>query len=383
MKILHLCISNFYIEGYNYQENILSMINKQDGHDVYVIASNLVFENNDNTKFVYIEPTTYTNDFGVQVQRVQYKKLLSPFVTKKIKAVDNLYGKVEHVNPDIILFHGTSSVEIRTLIQYKKNHPDVKIYIDSHADFYTSGTNWLSRKLLHGVFFSHYLKKALPYIEKILYVSTGCGSFLREVYKIPESKIEFYSLGGVIPTEEEKNKSRNEICEELEIGDSSIILLQAGKFDRKKKLIESLSEFIKCPDDRMVYLVCGSLSDEIKDDALRLFDCDKRIRYLGWKSGKDLHEYLNACDVYVQPGKVSAIAQDAICRGSVVILNNLDEYKLFVSGNGWLINDPKDLYEIFTSISNNSFDLDVGKEASIKIARKYFDYNMLAKRLYQ
>ena len=383
MKILHLCISCFYIEGYNYQENILPIINKQDGHDVYVIASNLVFENNDNTKPIYIEPSTYINESGVHVQRVQFKNLGLQLLSNKLKAVDGLYSKIKRINPDVILFHGTASVEINTLIKYKKNHPGVKIYIDSHADYYTTGTNWISKNLLHGMFFSYYLKRALPYIEKILYVSTGCGAFLKEVYKIPEDRIEFYSLGGIIPTEEEKAKSRKAICKELRIDNDSVILLQAGKFDNKKKLIESLSEFVKISDDRMVYMVCGSLSEEIKEDAFRLFATDKRIRYLGWKSGNELHEYLNACDIYIQPGKVSAIAQDAICRGSIVVLNNLDEYKLFVSENGWLINKPKELCGILTAISSNNYDLDAGKQASIEIAKKYFDYNILAKRLYE
>ena len=59
---------------------------------------------------------------------------------------------------------------------------------------------------------------------------------------------------------------------------------------------------------------------------------DSRVRYLRWRDGNELNRYLNACDIYVQPGKVSAIAQNAICRNSVVILNNLKEYRPFVNG---------------------------------------------------
>ena len=39
MRILHLCLSCFYIDGYNYQENILPRINHEDGHDVRILAS--------------------------------------------------------------------------------------------------------------------------------------------------------------------------------------------------------------------------------------------------------------------------------------------------------------------------------------------------------
>lgn len=110
---------------------------------------------------------------------------------------------------------------------------------------------------------------------------------------------------------------------------------------------------------------------------------DSRIKYLGWKNGDELHRYLNACDVYVQPGKVSAIAQDAICRNSIVILNNLPEYKLFVLENGWLINDPSELKEIFDKITNGKVDIEATKRESKEIAKKYFDYKTLAARLYQ
>lgn len=383
MKILHCCISCFYIEGYNYQENILPQINKKDGHEVYIIASNFSFANNDNTKGVYLEPSTYINDYGINVERVAYKKFGISKLTTKMKAVDGLYQKICAISPDVILFHGTSSVEIGTLIRYKKSNPNVKIYIDSHADYYTSGTNWVSKKIFHGMFFSSYLHRALPYIEKILYISTGCGDFLREVYRIPEDKLEFYSLGGVIPDRDELEKCRKEVCDELLISDDSIIVLQAGKFDKKKKLVESLRAFSNTQSDRLQYVIAGSLADDIADEAKQLMDSDHRVHFVGWKKGDELHTYLNACDIYVQPGKVSAIAQDAICRSSIVILNNLKEYRLFVKGNGWLIDSPSDLTNIFVSILEGEYNIEEGKLKSMNIAKEYFDYNTLAARLYR
>ena len=46
MKILHLCLANFYVDEFNYQENILPRINKLDGHEVYILASTETFINN-------------------------------------------------------------------------------------------------------------------------------------------------------------------------------------------------------------------------------------------------------------------------------------------------------------------------------------------------
>jgi hypothetical protein len=59
MKIVHMCLSCFYIDGYFYQENEIIRQNVDDGHDVVVIASTEsydvslrldVTENNGNTQ---------------------------------------------------------------------------------------------------------------------------------------------------------------------------------------------------------------------------------------------------------------------------------------------------------------------------------------------
>ena len=35
------------------------------------------------------------------------------------------------------------------VLQYKKNHMEVRVYVDNHADFSNSATNWLSKNILH------------------------------------------------------------------------------------------------------------------------------------------------------------------------------------------------------------------------------------------
>ncbi|HII4397416.1 glycosyltransferase [Clostridium perfringens] len=383
MKILHCCISAFYIDKYNYQENILPKQNKIDGNEVQIFASTYTFKNNDNKKSDYIKPTDYINEDNIIVKRRNYKKIISRFLTNKIRKIDGFYEMIEEFSPDVILFHGTSSVEILTAAKYKMKHPNVKLYMDSHADYYTSGTNIISRKILHGIFYKYYIHKSLPYIDKVLYVSTGCGDFLREVYKVPEEKIEFYSLGGNIPTKDEIKESRKVVCKELNIKNDNIIFLQAGKLDCNKKVVEMLETFSKIKDDRFIFLLIGSISNDIEKNLKELIGNDKRVKYLGWKNGDELNTYLNACDVYLQPGKVSATAQNAICRSSAVLLSNLKEYKIFVKDNGWLVNDFKEVENILKDISENKVDIVKMKGISNIIGNKYFDYKKLAARLYK
>ena len=95
MKILHLCLSCFYIDGYNYQENVLPRINMLDGHEVKIIASTETYI--DNYTLGYTEPNEYVNEDGIQVKRIPYKKIINTLFTTKIRKYKNLYEKADIV----------------------------------------------------------------------------------------------------------------------------------------------------------------------------------------------------------------------------------------------------------------------------------------------
>ena len=58
-------------------------------------------------------------------------------------------------------------------------------------------------------------KRALPYIDKILYVANESVDFLTQIYRIPMGKLEFYPLGGTIIKEERKLKTEIKIGRSL------------------------------------------------------------------------------------------------------------------------------------------------------------------------
>ncbi len=39
MEILHLCLGNYFVDGYGYQENIITKMHKRQGHEVLIVAS--------------------------------------------------------------------------------------------------------------------------------------------------------------------------------------------------------------------------------------------------------------------------------------------------------------------------------------------------------
>jgi hypothetical protein len=72
MKIVHICLACFYVEGMGYQENILPQYHAMMGHEVSVLTSNYAF----NSKYEQTQKnqTDYFNDFGVHVQVLEKSK---------------------------------------------------------------------------------------------------------------------------------------------------------------------------------------------------------------------------------------------------------------------------------------------------------------------
>lgn len=86
MKILHICLGNFFIDNHSYQENMLTKFHVLQGHEVTVLASLVTFDKNG--KFSLLnEDATYINNDGCKIIRVNYKKR---GFTELIKGLDTM-----------------------------------------------------------------------------------------------------------------------------------------------------------------------------------------------------------------------------------------------------------------------------------------------------
>lgn len=56
MKVLHLCLGNYYIDNHSYQGNMLPKFHKKMGYNVEVIGSLLSFD--ENGKRSYLDKST-------------------------------------------------------------------------------------------------------------------------------------------------------------------------------------------------------------------------------------------------------------------------------------------------------------------------------------
>lgn len=381
MKIVHIAIASYYVEGMNYQENCLAQQNVEDRQETTVITTTFYWKD---TEIVQGSACDCMVDNGVRLIRLPYRNPSKNFSHQKIRAVVGLYRTLEELAPDVIMCHGLQAWSVRDVVRYKKDHPAVKFYADTHTDYNNSGTNWLSLHVLHRIFYCYLTQKALPYLEQYFYISDECRQFSHEVYGIPNEKMEFYPLGGTLLSDEEYAAVRAKRRAELGLGETDRLYIHSGKLDALKRSDELFRAFSAVDDPHAVLAVIGSIPEDRKSILLPLMEADKRIRYLGWRTGEELQEYLCAADLYCQPGSQSATMQNALCRYCPVMLYPHPAHTAdYDRGEVIWIKTQADMEMVFRSLAADPAQLAPLRENAERLARELLDYRKLAARLYQ
>ncbi len=380
MRIVMITLGGIFTEGMTYQDNLLANQLKDDGNDVTVIATCYTYKNG---KCIEVKEEDSVLDNGIRLIRMKYKNILGNFISKKIRMVKGLYSFLEENKPDIVFFHGIQSFDLYSVSRYIKYHPSVKLYVDNHADYYNSAKNCLSKHVLHKIFYKMIIQKSLPYINKVFCVSYESHEFAIDVYDVPVDKSELYPLGGVVLDEDSRNEKRRMVRYKLGLKNEDILMVHSGKMDSLKQTEEVLKAFRRTPSDRLHLVLIGSLSDKISENVGRLMLTDKRIKYLGWKKGDKLIEYLCACDLYVQPGSQSVTMQNAACCKSALALYPYKSHKYLLKDSVFYIKNENDMIRLFRNIAANPLIIEQKRQLSYKVAIEKLDYKILARRLHQ
>ena len=318
MRILHMCLGAFFIDNYSYQENLLPKYHKMEGHDVSVIASLVTFD--ENGKATYLEKgSVYENEYGIEVTRLNYKT--NSKWAKRFRYFEGTYEAIEKYNPDVIFIHNIQFMDIKEVVRYLKKHPNVKVYADNHADFSNSATTFVSKNILHKIFWRYCAKKINPYVIKFYGVLPARVDFLRDVYKLPKEKIELLVMGAddekVIEAESEE--SIREMREKLGADDDDFLIMTGGKIDKWKTQTLLLMDAVNNIKDKKVKLVVfGSVVPELKEEVNKR--CSEKVKYIGWIQAKDSYKYFATCDIAVFPGRHSVFWEQVCGQGKPVIV---------------------------------------------------------------
>ncbi len=378
MKIVHVIVSPF-TEGMTYQDNLLPEAQKKNGHDVTFITSCKAW---DGKNLIEVQPCDTRMENGVRLIRLKVKTILgSKLLSDKVRYLNELENYLNELLPDFIMLHGPQTASTKIICKYIGAHPKARFVIDSHADSHNSATNFVSKYILHHLYYRYYVNMALKYAERFYYVAPEVKTFILNNYKIKEDKLELLPLGGVILDDEEYKSIRSKRRCELGVSKDEIVFIHTGKITAEKRTKLLLKAFEKVNNPRAKLIIIGSPEADIKTAIESAEKGNKNIVFLGWKAGNDLREYLCAADVYAQPGTQSATLQNAICARCAIMVYPYPSHEILMKGNGYYVKDEKEILEAINEICENPSNLKKMQSASQLLAENLLDYKMQAEKV--
>lgn len=375
MKIVHVCLTGVFTEGWTYQENLLSKYHSRLGYDVTVIASSLIYDKN-GEKNTSVK-SGYKNDDGVFIIRLEEKRH-NP--NRKFRRFPKLYSTLVEQKPDILFVHSCQFLDINVILKYKKLHEKVKLYIDNHADFSNSAKNFFSYYFLHKVVWKTIVNKIEPYTKKFYGVMPARVDFLIQVYDLPEQKVELLVMGA----DDEKVTAalepevRKRIRKQYAFKDADFLIVSGGKIDNAKKQTLLLMEAVNRIEN-VKLLIFGSVIDELKEKINSL--CSDRVKYIGWLDSGITDQYFAAADLVVFPGRHSVFWEQVAGLGIPMLVKDwAGTHHIDVGGNVKFIeNDSVDEIEAkLRKIIEKDYER--MKRVAQKKAMKEFSYMEIARR---
>ncbi|MGO4108861.1 glycosyltransferase [Paenibacillus sp. YAF4_2] len=317
MKIVHICLAGPVTDGWNYQDNMITKCHKTLGYEVTMITSQWVW--GINSSLEKYTQTNYINSDGVKVIRLPLKG--NDKFTKKFKKYLGLREHLENESPNILFIHNISFMDITTIVSYLKRNQDVKVYVDNHADFSNSATNWISKNIIHKIIWKYNAQLIAPFVEKFYGVLPARVDFLVNIYGVPREKCDLLVMGA---DDEKVLDARNprliqQIREVLGVKDTDFLVITGGKIDQAKTQTLLLMEAISNINIESVKLVVfGSVDENIKDQLLKLVNGQK-IQYIGWIDSQESYKYFAAADLVVFPGRHSVFWEQVVGQGKPLL----------------------------------------------------------------
>lgn len=379
MKIVHICLSGIYSDGFSYQENLLAKYHKKMGLDVDVISN--CWEYDKNGKIVKSNFNEFYDQNGIHIIRLNVKKN-RPF-SSKFKTFYNLYETIERLNPDILFVHGINFLDIKTIRKYMVDHSNVKLYMDNHCDYSNSATNFISKYFLHRVIWRHYAKKIEPYVIKFYGVLPSRVDFIIENYALSKNKCELLLMGADDELVQECINS-DEIRKKYKIEKDDFLIVTGGKIDLAKRQTLLLMEAVKKIDNPKVKLIIfGSIVPELKDQ-LESLCIENKIIYAGWIESKESYKYFSSADLVIFPGRHSVFWEQVVAQGIPMVCKSWEGTRHIDIGNNvkFLYNDTvEELENCIKLLCKRDKIYNEMKKSAESDKRRKFLYSEISKKV--
>lgn len=383
-KVVHICLCGPVTDGFTYQDNLLPKYHKRLGHNVSVITSKYIW--NSNGELDIDSRSIYDNEFGIKTIRLDNKYKTN--INSKFKQYKNLKIILELEKPDVLFIHGIQFLDVRNIVKHLKKNPNVTVFVDNHADFSNSATTWLSKNILHKIFWKYQAKLIEPFTKKFYGVLPARVEFLRNVYGLPENKIELLVMGADDDKVQESNNLRlvNSIRTKYGISKDDFLIITGGKIDNSKKQTMTLMKAVReLPNEYVKLIVFGSVIPELKAEFQELVDGNK-VQYIGWIKSEESYNYFSTADLVVFPGRHSVLWEQAVGMGIPLIVKYWEgTTHVDVGGNCEFIYEESfdAIYQILSNVIGDKNKYQTMKKVASSNSSQQFLYSSIAKKSIQ
>lgn len=385
MKILHLCLGNYYVDNFGYQENIITKAHKKLGHNVQIIASTETLLKTG--KLDYVVPSSYETADGIPIQRIKYSSALPHYISRKVRCYPELPKLLEESSPDLIFIHNVAFLSIRDVIKYAKRHPNVKIVADSHIDTINSAQGFISLNILHGIFYRYCAQLSLKVVQKYYSTLPIRGVFLEDVYGIPHKLISFLPMGlnDIDIDISQKGIIRSDIRLSLNIKEDDFVIITGGRLRQEKNIHILIEAFKTINHPKVKLLIIGTPVDEYRSKFHQICQGVPNLINVGWVASSLTYKYFMASDLICFPGSHSALWEETVGLGIPGVFKHwpgIDHVKR--GGNSILLKDISVL-SLSKTIQNIILNKDqvytnMSLAAKSEELIKFFSYRNIAER---
>lgn len=379
MKIVHICLANFYVDGMGYQENLLPKYHAQE-HDVYILTSDYAFDAKG--KKTIKEKKEYINEYGIPVSVLEESRRYGPY--SRYKDYEGVYAALERIAPDIIFCHGGQFVALMDVVRYCRHNRQVRLFIDQHGDYYNTPVRTFRQRMGQYLIYGHWMRKAVKYTRKFWGVTPWRCEYLHDVYGIPEEKIDFLPMGGDDDKIQfaEQDAVREKIRSQHDIAPEDFLIITGGKIDRAKNIHLLMHAVSELGYEHVKLLVFGQPNDDMKAEIEELAK-DSHIRHIGWIPSDAVYDYFLASDLAFFPGTHSVLWEQACACGLPGIFKKWDGMlHVDVGGNALFLEQDSaaEMQSVIRRLIEEPAVYQKMKQVAMEKAVQVFSYRDIARR---
>lgn len=314
IRIVH--ISPVFHDNWSYQENLLSSIQSMEqDFEVTVISSKKSIVN-------YKAPLNSDYDYYLDKVRIFRLDFIFNFFNR-FYIYKGLKTKLNQINPDIIMIHGLQMLPVFQILSYKRRNVKCRIYADLHADYRISGTNILSRVILHRIIWKSIIKYSSKYIDEIYYTRPSVRDFSIDFYSINPEKFKPLYLGTEydLPCEISRSSLSKKFREELNIRENDFLIITGGKISADSQIHVIIEAINKQKNKSDIHFVLfGTIEENYLNILMNTIDRKLNFHFIGWKNSAQVYEAFIASDLSIFLGRHSVLWEQAVGLGVPILI---------------------------------------------------------------